>query len=168
MDNSKLSNANARTLAKHLREYFGVNANANEGKAALMARAIDLYVERGAEVVGGPSEESPPANERKGKAERRIRIEIHPEEGALPFVPLQLNGRLIVIHREKEVNIPPEYIEVLDHAVTTVVEKVELVDEHTGAPYSQEQKKEVRRFNYTNHGEVWTDKHGKLIEEAAA
>ena len=86
-----------------------------------------------------------PVVAKPGKFEKRVRLTIWPEEGALPYVPLSLNGRAIRVQRDEEVDIPYPFFEILENANKTELIKVD--DEVKG--------RSSRRFNYSVHGIIW-------------
>ena len=92
----------------------------------------------------------------RAKYIRRAVITLHPGENSGKFEKVAVNGRAIQIAYEKKAAIPWEHYMVLESAVQGMPRK--------GADGAIEGYEDIRRFNYTFHGEVWTDITGKVVK----
>lgn len=101
------------------------------------------------------------ANSSRASTKKRIRIILDEGMGQhdLRTVPVGVNGRTYQIRRGVEVDVPPEVVEVLKHAIET--KTIPMVDENTGFTKGSYQR-DVRRFPYQVQG-VAVDETGKRL-----
>jgi hypothetical protein len=93
---------------------------------------------------------------------RRAVLTIHPSMNEPNFVKVSVNGRAIQIMCEKKVAIPWEHFLVLENAKAGIPRVTD-----GSVPAGLMEFDEMRRFNYTFHGEVWTDSEGKVVKRVA-
>ncbi len=121
-----IGEATGPQLRKFAQETLGIEVKSTMGIAKLRAavesawdRDIPIMDEAGAGELAGDQPQPvrarhlpPPA----GKV--RINIGIQEEAGGNDPVPVGVNGKIMLIPRGKDVDIPESYLEALQHAVT--------------------------------------------------
>lgn len=112
-----------------------------------------------------PKEGLATASQASTKARYAIVVEEGTEQHALPFVPVQVNGRTYQITRGRRVEVPPEVVGVLENAV--IDKSIAQVDAN-GMPAGIITRP-MRRFPFQNLG-LAVDASGKRLmpEEQAA
>lgn len=89
-----------------------------------------------------------------------IIVDESPDATDLSFVPVGVNGRVYQITRGRVVEVPPEVLVVLNHAVLD--KSFTKVDSVTGMPNGADVRK-VRRFPYQKLGKA-VDAEGNRVE----
>ncbi|KKK79022.1 hypothetical protein LCGC14_2837670 [marine sediment metagenome] len=122
----KIAEATHDQLLKFARETLGFNSPPNIGRETLVARISVAWTkdyitvaEAAAEVSQAGPQPLPQTAEQEAPEKPMVRINIHitEEAGGNEAVPVGVNGRIMLIPRGKDVDIPYTYYEVLKHAV---------------------------------------------------
>ena len=122
----KIAEATHDQLLKFARETLGFNSPPNIGRETLIARISVAWnkdhitvAQAAAEVSQAGQAPLPQTAEQQAPEKPMVRINIHitEEAGGNEAVPVGVNGRIMLIPRGKDVDIPYTYYEVLKHAV---------------------------------------------------
>ncbi len=122
-----IAHATHAELLAHARDTLGMNLPPNTKESTLRSRigaAWDKEYILAAEVKEevkqeGSEPQAVTEEQKKPVKEATVKINIHVTEEAGGTEPVQVgvNGRIMLIPRDRDVDIPVSYFEVLDHAV---------------------------------------------------
>ena len=124
----KIAEANHSELLMFARDTLGLNLPPNTKVETLIARITAAWDKEHILVPEAepekPKQSGPKpqpvtsAQEEPEKAKVRVIIQVTEEAGGADPVPVGVNGKVMLIPRGEEVDIPESYFEVLQHAIT--------------------------------------------------